>query len=117
MAVRQRRAQTFGNSIAPPMPDGWSSASPWSCFAALRYGHCDGCSLPNLPNDLLTRSMFAYLLGQFRIVTVRQPPTTADCEARDPHVDELSVYASEFAWDAVLNSVPLPPAPTGLSNR
>ena len=43
--------------------------------------------------------------------------TTANCEARDPHVDELSVYASELAWDAVLNSVPLPPASTGVRNR
>jgi 6-aminohexanoate-oligomer endohydrolase len=43
--------------------------------------------------------------------------TTANCEARDPHVDELSVYASELAWDAVLNSVPLPPAPTRVRNR
>jgi L-aminopeptidase/D-esterase-like protein len=43
--------------------------------------------------------------------------TTANCEARDPDVDELSVYASELAWDAVLNSVPLPPAPTGVRNR
>jgi L-aminopeptidase/D-esterase-like protein len=43
--------------------------------------------------------------------------TTANCEARDPQVDELSVYASELAWDAVLNSVPLPPASTGVRNR
>ena len=43
--------------------------------------------------------------------------TTANCEARDPHVDELSVYASELAWDAVLNSVPLPPASIGVRNR
>ena len=43
--------------------------------------------------------------------------TTADCESRDPHVDELSVYASELAWDAVLNSVPLPPPSTGVRNR
>ena len=31
--------------------------------------------------------------------------TTASCEACDPHVDDLAVYASELAWDAVLNSV------------
>jgi L-aminopeptidase/D-esterase-like protein len=43
--------------------------------------------------------------------------TTANYEARDPHVDELSVYASELAWDAVLNSVPLPPASIGVRDR
>jgi L-aminopeptidase/D-esterase-like protein len=43
--------------------------------------------------------------------------STANCEAHDPHVDELSVYASELAWDAVLNSVPLPPALNGVRNR
>jgi L-aminopeptidase/D-esterase-like protein len=43
--------------------------------------------------------------------------TTANCETRDPHVDELSVYASELAWDAVLNSVPLPPASVGVRAR
>jgi len=37
--------------------------------------------------------------------------TTADCEANEPSVADLSVYASELAWDAVLNSVPRPPAP------
>jgi L-aminopeptidase/D-esterase-like protein len=42
--------------------------------------------------------------------------TTATCDARDPHVDELSVYASELAWDAVINSVPLPLAPIGVRN-
>jgi L-aminopeptidase/D-esterase-like protein len=38
--------------------------------------------------------------------------TTASCEAADPHVDDLAVYASELAWDAVLNSVSwtLPPS-------
>jgi L-aminopeptidase/D-esterase-like protein len=43
--------------------------------------------------------------------------TTANFEAHDPHVDELSVYASELAWDAVLNSVPRPPAPNGVRIR
>ena len=43
--------------------------------------------------------------------------TTATCEAHDPQVDELSVYASELAWDAVLNSVPRPPAPNAVRNR
>ena len=43
--------------------------------------------------------------------------TTANCEALDPHVDELSVYASELAWDAVLNSVPLPPTSIGVRDR
>jgi L-aminopeptidase/D-esterase-like protein len=43
--------------------------------------------------------------------------TTATCEGREPHVDELSVYASELAWDAVLNSVPLPPASIGVRDR
>jgi 6-aminohexanoate-oligomer endohydrolase len=35
--------------------------------------------------------------------------TTADCEASEPSLADLSVYASELAWDAVLNSVPHPP--------
>jgi L-aminopeptidase/D-esterase-like protein len=35
--------------------------------------------------------------------------TTADCEATEPSLADLSVYASELAWDAVLNSVPHPP--------
>jgi 6-aminohexanoate-oligomer endohydrolase len=42
--------------------------------------------------------------------------TTANCEDHDPHVDELSVYASELAWNAVLNSVQLPPAPARVRN-
>jgi L-aminopeptidase/D-esterase-like protein len=43
--------------------------------------------------------------------------TTANCEAGDPHVDRLSVYASELAWDAVLNSVLPPPASNAVRNR
>ena len=36
--------------------------------------------------------------------------TTAVCVANEPSLEDLSVYASELAWDAVLNSVPRPPA-------
>jgi L-aminopeptidase/D-esterase-like protein len=32
--------------------------------------------------------------------------TTANCEANEPPLADLSVYASELAWDAVLNSAP-----------
>jgi len=32
--------------------------------------------------------------------------TTAACEANEPSIADLSVYASELAWDAVLDSVP-----------
>ena len=40
--------------------------------------------------------------------------TTAKCEANDPSLADLSVYASELAWDAVLNSIPLPIVPPTL---
>ncbi len=32
--------------------------------------------------------------------------TTADCHADEPSLADLSVYASELAWDAVLSSIP-----------
>jgi L-aminopeptidase/D-esterase-like protein len=32
--------------------------------------------------------------------------TTANCDANDPSLEDLSVYASELAWDAVLRCVP-----------
>ena len=34
--------------------------------------------------------------------------TTADCEEDQPCLEDLSVYASELAWDAVLSSIPYP---------
>ena len=36
--------------------------------------------------------------------------TTADCNTTKPTFADLSVYASELAWDAVLSSVPYSPA-------
>ncbi len=32
--------------------------------------------------------------------------TTADCHADEPSLADLSVYASELAWDAVLSAIP-----------
>jgi 6-aminohexanoate-oligomer endohydrolase len=32
--------------------------------------------------------------------------TTSNCEASYPHVNDLPLYASELAWNAVLNSIP-----------
>ena len=39
--------------------------------------------------------------------------STADLHADQPDVEDLTVYASELAWDAVLSSIPPTPMPPG----
>jgi hypothetical protein len=43
--------------------------------------------------------------------------TTANCDANDPHLADLTLYASELAWDAVLSPVPQPRVPEHTTDK